>query len=398
MYRKRLSPTLVILMTIFIDLTGFGIVIPLLPFYAAVFQAGSTALGVLVASFAFMQFIFSPILGSLSDRIGRRPVLLLSILTSVASFILFSFANSFITLLLSRIVAGLATEVSVAQAYISDVTKEKDRVKGLGRVGAAQGAGFIIGPALGGFLSTYGFSVAGFVAAALALINLIFAFFFLPESKKNRESKELVSGSSLSGLADALSKPLMSYLLIIVFIMSLAFSAFPVIMPLLAISLFGLGASDMSLFFVYFGVVQIVFQGLIMGKLANRVGEEKLIALGSFLMTMGVLLMALFPNLAIFFTLTTIVVSGSGILQTSIPSFISKGTVEDERGGVLGVIQSVSSIARVPGPLIGGFVYEFAGLVAPFFLSAFFLMFATVLGIRIATSASHIRFREYEGK
>jgi len=386
-------------MTIFIDLTGFGIIIPLLPFYAAVFQAGSTALGVLVASFAFMQFIFSPILGSLSDRIGRRPVLLLSILTSIASFILFALANSFIMLLLSRIVAGLATEVSVAQAYISDVTKEKDRVKGMGRVGAAQGAGFIIGPALGGFLSIYGFSVAGFAAATLALINLIFAFFFLPESKKNRESKELGSGSSfLRGLADALSKPLMSYLLIIIFIMSLAFSAFPVIMPLLAISLFGLGASDMSLFFVYFGVVQIIFQGLIMGKLANRVGEEKLIALGSFLMTMGVLLMALFPNLAIFFTLTTIVVSGSGILQTSIPSFISKGTVEEERGGVLGVIQSVSSIARVPGPLIGGFVYEFAGLVAPFFLSAFFLMFATVLGIRIATSASHIRFRAYEEK
>ena len=354
--QKKFSPTFVILMTIFIDLTGFGLVIPLLPYYTEVFEAGSTALGILVASFALMQFLFSPILGRLSDKVGRRPILIFSITTSVASFLLFSIANSYLILLISRIVAGLATEVGVAQAYISDITSEKERVKGMGRLGAAQGAGFIVGPAIGGFLSIYGFSTAGYVATILALINLAFALLFLPESKKNTtESKIQDSGPNLlSGLTNALTKPLMSYLLAILFIMSFAFSAFPVIMPLLAISFFEFTSTEMSYFFVYFGIIQIIFQGFIMGILSKRTDEEKLIVIGSSLMTISVLLMSLFANLSIFLALTTIMMAGGGMLQTSIPSFISKRTIENERGGVLGVVQSISAIARVPGPLIGG--------------------------------------------
>jgi predicted MFS family arabinose efflux permease len=376
-------------MTIFIDLTGFGLVIPLLPYYTEVFNAGSIALGILIASFALMQFIFSPILGRLSDKVGRRPILIFSITTSVASFLLFSVANSYLILLISRIVAGLATEVGVAQAYISDITSEKERVKGMGRLGAAQGAGFIVGPAIGGFLSIYGFSFAGYVATILALINLAFALLFLPESKKkNDEYKIQDSGSSLlGGLANTLSKPLMSYLLTILFIMSFAFSAFPVIMPLLAISFFEFTSTEMSYFFVYFGIVQIVFQGLIMGRLSKRINEEKMIVTGSLLMTISVLFMSLFANLAIFLALTTIMMAGGGMLQTSIPSFISKRTTENERGGVLGVVQSISSIARVPGPLIGGLLYELAGLNAPFQFSAFLLMLAMLLGFRIIQSS-----------
>jgi DHA1 family tetracycline resistance protein-like MFS transporter len=382
---QHFSPTLLILMTIFIDITGFGIILPLLPFYVDAFQAGSTALGVLVTSFALMQFIFSPILGRLSDHYGRRPVLLLSILTSVMSFLLFALANSFFMLLLSRIIAGLATEIGVAQAYISDVTSEKERTKWMGRMGAAHGAGFIIGPALGGFLSTYGFPAAGFTAAAIALLNLVFAFFFLPESKttiKDEEESE-ASSSRFSGIISALSKPMMSSLLAIQFIMSLAFAAFPVIMPLLAISQFGLSSSTMSFFFIYVGLIQIVFQGFIVGKLASKLGDEKLIPLGSLLMTVGILFMAVYPIYYIFIALTTIMMIGIGILGTAIPSVISKNTSKSEQGGTLGVTQSVSSIARIPGPLLGGFVFEFAGLGAPFFLSAFMLAIATILGVRI---------------
>ena len=372
-------------MTIFIDITGFGIILPLLPFYVDAFQAGSTALGVLVTSFALMQFIFSPILGRLSDRYGRRPVLLLSILTSVVSFLLFALANSFFMLLLSRIIAGLATEIGVAQAYISDVTSEKERTKWMGRIGAAHGAGFIIGPALGGFLSTYGYPAAGFAAAAIALLNLVFAFFFLPESMTTLKDEEesTASSSRFSGIISTLSKPKMSSLLTIQFIMSLAFAAFPVIMPLLAISQFGLSSSTMSFFFIYVGLIQIVFQGFIVGKLASRLGDEKLIPLGSLLMTVGVLFMAVYPIYYVFIVLTTIMMIGIGILGTAIPSVISKNTSKSEQGSTLGVTQSVSSIARIPGPLIGGFIFEFAGLGAPFFLSAFMLAIATILGVRI---------------
>lgn len=390
-----LLPRWIILMTVFIDVTGFGMVLPLLPFYASEFGAGSTALGVLVASFAFMQFIFTPILGRVSDTMGRRPILLLSILTSVISFLLFALADSYLILLLSRIVAGLATELGVAQAYMSDITSLQDRTAGMGRIGAAHGAGFIIGPAIGGFLSTYHYSTAGFVAAALALINLAFAFLFLPESKPAESSP---NGSSdgpgrLTRILRFLASPTIGLLLIILFIMSLAFSAFPVIMPLLAISLFGLSSSDMSLFFVYIGVVQIIFQGVIVGRLAVRLGEAQLVPIGALLMTLGVLFMAIFPHLLLFLVLSTIMVSGIGVLSTTIPSFISKRTARHEQGQILGVTQSISSIARVPGPIIGGLFYEFAGIQAPFYLSATLLFVATLIGIHIARRDNRPRER-----
>ena len=373
-------------MTVFIDVTGFGMVLPLLPYYASEFGAGSTALGFLVASFALMQFIFTPILGRLSDTVGRRPILLLSILTSVISFLLFALADSYLILLLSRIVAGLATELGVAQAYISDITSLHDRTVGMGRIGAAHGAGFITGPAIGGFLSTYHYSIAGFVAAALAMVNLVFAFVFLPESKPSDSLIDAPSDGSgrLTRILRFLSSPTTGLLLIILFIMSLAFSAFPVIMPLLAISLFGLSSSDMSLFFVYIGVVQIVFQGFIVGRLAARLGEAQLVPVGALLMTFGVFFMAIFPHLLLFLILSTIMVSGIGVLSTTIPSFISKRTARHEQGQILGVTQSISSIARVPGPVIGGLFYEFAGVQAPFFLSAALLFVATLIGIHIA--------------
>ncbi len=374
-------------MTIFIDVTGFGIILPLLPYYAVTLGVSSTALGILVASFALMQVISSPILGRLSDGIGRRPVLILSIVTSVASFTLFALANSFWVLLLSRIVAGLATEISVAQAYIADITEQKERAKGMGRVGAAHGAGFIIGPAMGGFLSTYGFSVAGWAAALLALVNLIFVILFLPESKNHAKEdlKIELSTGLLRGLGETLSFPFMGSLLLIMFIISFAFSSFPVVMPLLAMSFFGLGSFEMSYFFVYVGLVQIVFQGFVVGKLANKMGEKKLMVFGLTFMTLGVLLMALFPSLAFFLLLSTLVFIGFGALNTSIPSYITKITSAGKQGGTLGVTQSISGIARVPGPLIGGAIFEYAGTFAPFLLSALLLIVATAFSVRIVT-------------
>jgi predicted MFS family arabinose efflux permease len=374
-------------MTIFIDITGFGMIIPLLPFYAETFQAGPAALGVLVASFSMMQFVFSPILGRLSDNAGRRPVLLLSILTSGVSFILFALANSFVILLLSRIIAGMATESAVAQAYIADITSEKERARGIGRVGAAFGAGFIIGPAIGGFLSIYGFSAPGFAAFALSLVNFLFVFLFLPEPAKmvhNDMRIELTSsGGYLRRLLDALQKPLTGSTLVIFFIVTLAFSSIPVVSPLLGKSFFGFEETEMSYVFVYIGVVQIVLQGFLIGILVKSVGEEKLIAFGSLLMTMGMLLMPLISNIMIFLVSITLIAFSIGTMNTTVPSFISKRTSVDEQGGMLGVAQSIGSLARVPGPLIGGFVFQFAGLVAPFFLSASMLLVAFGLSCQV---------------
>jgi len=382
----RLSPTFVIVMTIFIDLTGFGMVIPLLPFYADSLQAGSTALGVLVASFAVMQFIFSPVLGRISDRAGRRPILLLSILTSMASFVLFALAESYMVLLLSRIIAGMATETAVAQAYIADITTKKGRASGIGKVGAAHGAGFIVGPALGGILSVYGFWAPGVAAALLTSVNLVFVFLFLPESinrrdpiHQQRRSKESIIHRPLG----TLGKSEISAVLTIFFIITLAFSAIPVVAPLLGRDLFGIGPVEMSYFFIYIGLVQVLLQGFVIGRLAKMFGEEKLTAVGVLLIMVGMFFTPLISHIANFLVSLTAVVFGIGMLNTVIPSFISKRTTAAKQGGALGTAQSVSSIARVPGPLMGGFVYEFAGLAAPFFLSAALLAFAFGLSCRV---------------
>lgn len=373
-------------MTVFIDITGFGIIIPLLPFYAESFQAGSTALGVLVASFSLMQFIFAPILGRVSDNVGRRPALLLSILISMASFILFALANSFLILLLSRIVSGMATETAIAHAYIADTTSKRERATGMGRVGAAFGAGFVIGPAIGGFLSVYGFRAPGFAAATLTLLNFLFVFLFLPESISRTRSSTRMASNSKSGnlrrLVDTLTRPLIGAVLIIYFIITLAFSAIPVIAPLLGIYFFAFDSVEMSYVFMYIGLIQIVLQGFVIGRLAKKFGEEKLIAFGPLLMTLGMFLMPLTPNIAIFMGSITMIALSIGTLNTMIPSFISKRAPANEQGGMLGIAQSVSSIARVPGPVIGGFVFEF-GLVAPFFLSAAVLIVAFGLGCRV---------------
>jgi multidrug resistance protein len=370
-----------------VDLTGFGMVIPLLPFYVTTFQAGPTALGVLLTSFSIMQFVFAPILGRISDKVGRRPVLLLSILTSVVSFILFALANSYLILLLSRIIAGLATEAAVAQAYIADITDEKERAEKMGKVGAAVGAGFIFGPAIGGFLSAYGFAATGFGAAALAFCNLLFVFFFLPESMRKKQSERSLTVNHkrnfFRNIWQALTKPLVGPVFVISFIITYAFSAIQVIVPLLTVSFFNFGSSELSYIFIYIGTIQIVLQGLILGRLVKKVGEEKLLAFGPLVMMVGVVAMPLIPNIGLFLFTVALMAFGNGVMQTVVPSFISKRTAKSEQGSMLGIAQSVSSIARVPGPIIGGFVVEITGLASSFFLSGLFLMVAFIVSCRV---------------
>ena len=382
--RLRVSPSFVIVMTTFIDMIGFGMVIPVLPFHPETVGAGALALGVLIGSFSLMQFIFSPLLGRLSDKVGRRPVILISIFSSVISFIIFALANSFPLLLLSRITAGMATEASVAQAYISDITTEKDRTKGMGKVGAANGAGFIIGPAIGGFLSVYGLSTLGFAAAALTGVNLLFAFFFLPESNGRLGSTAQANTDGYwRRLASALTKPLIGAVFVILFVITFAFSAIPVIVPLLGIAFFSFAELEMSYFFMYIGVVQIVLQGILIGRLTARWGEENLMVFGSLLLALGMFFMPLYPSIIVFVASITLISSGIGTLNTVLPSFISKRTPADEQGGMLGIAQSVASIARIPSPLVGGIVAEFAGLDVAFFISAALVTICFFLGFKL---------------
>ncbi|MCW4009839.1 MAG: MFS transporter [Candidatus Bathyarchaeota archaeon] len=379
-------------MTVFIDMTGFGMVIPLLPFYAATFQVGAFWIGVLTAAFCLMQFIFSPILGQLSDRMGRKPVLLLSILVSSASFTLFTLSNSFFLLLLSRIIAGIATEGAVAQAYIVDITNEKERTKGLGRVSAAHGAGLIIGPAIGGSLSIFGFWAPGITAVALTLLNLLFVFFFLPESigQKHPPQRKTVVLDYFVGLprkiVDLISRPLIGYVLTIFFLQGIAHSTIPVILPLLGASFFGFGAVEMSYLFIYIGFTEIILQGFLIGKISRRFDDVKLIAVGALLMMLGMLFVSLSPNFLLFILSVTLVACGIGILMTVVRSFISKRSLASEQGSIMGITNSVLSIATIFGPLIGGFLFDFVGLNVPFLLNAIMLMAAFAFSIKIIQS------------
>jgi len=271
----------IILFTVFIDATGYAMVIPLLPFISASFGVEAAGLGLLMLVFALMQFIFSPIIGNMSDIYGRRKLLILSIGLSSLSFLMFTIAFSYWFLLTSRILSGIATEVSIAQAYMADITSNKKRTSGLGKVRAAFSAGVIIGPTIGGALSFIGYWAAGLLAVFLTLINLVFAYFFLPETviKKNSIKNKLMEKekTKLKSLKEALKQPIIPSLLVTFFIVSYAFAAIPILVPYVSQEFFGFTALDLSILFVFIGLLQFIIQGFLMEKLTKIVGEMNLI-------------------------------------------------------------------------------------------------------------------------
>ncbi|MFX1468292.1 MAG: MFS transporter [Promethearchaeota archaeon] len=385
-YKSSYSQQIVILITIFIDATGYAMIRPLISFYALSFNVGAFALGILMNMFALMQFIFSPILGRLSDKYGRRSLLLISISISSFSFLLFTIANSFWMLLLSRTISGMATEIPIAQAYMADITTNKKRTAGLGKVRAAFSAGVIIGPSIGGFLSIYGYWVPGVLTIVLTSINLIMVYFFLPETRlitKNDKIQNAETEGFIKNLKNAIKKPLLPSLLLIYFIVVLSFAAIPVLIPLITIDFFNFNEIQLSFVFMTIGILQFITQGFFMGKLSEKIGEGKLIIIGIILVFMGTLLIPIIPIVIVFYFLISFLSVGNGFVRTSIPSLISKLSSEDEQGGFLGLSQSVVSFAFIPGPLIAGYFYEFIHSSTPFFFSALLLLGSFILSLKI---------------
>jgi len=278
MNKRLLNVGLIVL----IDMLGFALIVPLLAFFADTFGATPFQTGLLVATYAAMQMIAAPILGRISDRYGRRPVFLISIFGTFIGFIILGFANSLWWLFASRVLSGLtAGNISVAQAYIADVTDEKNRARGMGLFGAAFGIGFVVGPILGGMLSVFGFSVPSFVAAGLAFINLLAVFFWLPESLTDERRAELRAqkkpGFKLNALVNALRRPLVGPLLWVRFGFAVAFNSFQTVFPLYALIKFNLNAQDASWIFAYIGIVLVLMQGFAIGPLSTRFKESNLL-------------------------------------------------------------------------------------------------------------------------
>lgn len=355
-----------IFLVVFIDLLGFSLILPLLPYLAKQFKASDFEVGLLVAVYAAGSLIGAPVLGRLSDRFGRRPLLLISIAGNLAGFLMLGFAQSLAVVFFSRILSGLfAGNISIAQAYISDVTDAKNRAKGLGMIGAAFGLGFIIGPAIGGALSQYGYAVPAFPAAGLSLINLALIAFWLPESLTAEKRAELASGParkspefSLSALWSALRRPLVGPLLHTRFFFGLAFSIFQSIFSLYALERFNLDAQATGFVLTYVGVLSVITQGVAIGKLTARYAETRLILYSSGLMAVGLFGWALAPNVPVFMLALAPTAVAGGILNTVINSAISKLVQPQEVGGILGLSASIESATRVIAPSLGGLLLD----------------------------------------
>jgi multidrug resistance protein len=375
----------IVFVTVFIDLLGFGIIIPLLPFYAETFGATALTVGLLSASFSLMQFVFAPIWGRLSDTVGRRPIILLGLFGSFLSYLIFGLAQSLSVLFIARIAAGIAgANIPTAQAFVADTTTPENRAKGMGLVGAAFGLGFIFGPAVGGFLSQWGYAAPAFFASALALANFCAALFLLPESRTpeaRRAELTTVPQGRIEALRRALARPHLPTLLLVYFIVVAAFSGFEATFALFSERRFGFTAATIGYMFAFVGLVLAIVQGTLVGRAARRLTERRVVPMAILLLAAGLGFIALSRTVFFLTAASGLIAVGMGFNNPSLVSLISRLSSQDEQGGVLGVSQSLASLARVFGPAWGGFVFDRFGISIPFLVASGLMFLAFVLSV-----------------
>jgi multidrug resistance protein len=373
--RKQLA---VVFTIVFIDLVGFGIVLPLMPGFAASYGIAPAAIGVLVTSFSLLQLLVSPLWGALSDRIGRRPVLLIGLVGSTASYLLFAFAHGFWALLASRVVAGsMGATVGVAQAYVADITPPERRAQSLGVLGVAFALGFILGPALGGVLYSYSHSAAGFVAATFCGLNAFAAFLWLPETGQHliRRPRERVAVRPLSA-------PLAA-----TFLLVSAFAVIHVSLPLLAQQEVGLSPRRLGMVFAFSGIISAIVQGGLVGRIAPRIGEARLATIGGLLMAIGLWLFPGSRHTGDLYFAIAFLSMGSAASNPSILAAISRITTAQQQGSALGLAQTAQNLGRIVGPLVAGSLYGGIGHAAPFQVGAG----VAILGALSALFIPHVR-------
>jgi DHA1 family tetracycline resistance protein-like MFS transporter len=372
----RKPSLLIIFLTVFIDLIGFGIVMPLLPLYSSEFGASGWMNGAIVASFSLTQFIFAPWWGKLSDRIGRRPVLLVSNFGSVVAYAMFGYASTFQgqtalwLLLVSRIFAGICgANLSVASAYIADISPPEKRSKSMGLIGMAFGLGFILGPALGSVSVKYfGPAGPGWVAGAICFVNFLFTLSFLLESRKP-SSEPQVQRVRLKQWAHTLQHPTVAFLVALYFIATFAFASFEVTIGMLLRDNFGYQAKDIGFYFTYCGLLSALLQGGGIGPLVKRFGERTLVSLALIIAAVGLLMLPLVGTKGGLLLALGIFALGSGIHRPPLFGLISILTPENEQGATMGVTQSAGSLARIVAPVFATAIYEYSKLL-PYMICA----------------------------
>ena len=374
---KALVP---VLLAVALDLIGFGIVIPLLTFYAEEYGAGPVAVTLLMAIYSLTQFLMAPVWGMLSDRYGRRPIMLFSIAMATICLAGFAWAESLVLLFVFRALHGAAAaNISTAQACIADSTTEENRAKGMGLIGAAFGLGFTIGPFIGGELSVYGLAAPIWFAAALSALNFVLAFAWLKETRKPNSTRPRRSINPEIFLKVA-KHPVVGSSILLTFVLTFAFALMESSFTLFAEHIRDLDARLVGRMFGIAGLTMIVVQGGIIGRLVKRFGEGPLIPLGIGILAVSLLILPFAPPIGAMTIVFVMMAIGQGISSPSLHSLISRGTSPDEQGFVLGTNQSMSALARVLGPAAAGWIY-LGGAAWPFFASGSILLFSLPLAL-----------------
>jgi DHA1 family tetracycline resistance protein-like MFS transporter len=381
-------PTLFLI--VFVDLVGFGLVIPLLPFYALRLAASPQQVTLLLAVFSLMQLFTAPLWGRLSDRIGRRPVLIVSMAASALAYLWMSAATALWMLFAARAFAGAcAGNIAAAQAYIADITGPEDRAKGMGLIGAAFGLGFIIGPALGGLLAgddpaNANVALPAWVAAGLSIVALCGVVVLLPESLRAEARRLSPPRGRLASVLGVIRRPILSRLILIFFLVILAFAGMESTFALWATEQFGWGPRPIGYVFAYVGLLSAILQGGLIGRLTRRFGEERLLLCGLGLIGAGLVVLPFANGLALLGLSVSGLALGMGLVQPSINSLISRRAGPEEQGEVLGVSQSVGSLSRVLGPVMAGFFFAQFGRGAAFFWGAALVGLALLAALKLS--------------
>jgi multidrug resistance protein len=343
----------IIFLTVFIDLVGFGIVIPILPLYAKHFGATELTIGMLLGTYSLMQFLFSPILGKISDRVGRRPVLLVSLLATSAGFAIMGFAQTMVWLFVGRIVPGISGgNISTAQAYIADITTPEERSVAMGLIGAAFGLGFTLGPAIGGVLSHFSIAAPFLFASGLALFNAVLAFVRLPESlpKEHRvTTEEKASISQVFKHGWHLPALMGGY-----FFSIAGFAILTTIFALFTQERFGFDAQKNGYVFAFVGFIGIVIQGGLLRRLVKKRSEKSLAVTGVILLIIGMALLPSVGGLASLLTVFAVIGIGNSLVMPTLTGLASRSAERSWQGRVNGLMQSSGSLARCLGPFLAG--------------------------------------------
>ncbi len=381
----RKSPLAVLFAAVLVDMLGFGIVLPLLPFYAESFGATPLQVTVLMASFSAMQLAAAPFWGRVSDRVGRRPLLIGSLVASSVSYLLFGLAHTYWLLLLSRMAAGAAGgTITIAQAYVADRTAHEERARGMGHLGAASGLGVMLGPAVGGLAARWwGLGAPGYVAAGFCALNALAAYYLVPESHTDEHRTAAGQAATLSSWLRAMTSYPLSVLLSVYFLTISSFTAMTAVLALYLERAFGVNARDMAVLFTLSGATTVVVRGALLGRLVKRFGESATVRLGTCALLAALVLLPVLPAERWAMPVVALYALGAGTLFPALASLVSRATDRASQGSIIGGSQVVGGLGRVLGPLWAGFFFQQVGIATPFNVAAVLVLCALLVGLRI---------------